>query len=94
MRPTAEAVGQILGFLFVILAAALIVVNTLCVYRYARNRHGPSSVVLVPSILGLLGLRLLVGDDFGLFLRWALVIIVLDFGPLLVTAAIVRLRRR
>ncbi len=91
MQPTAEAVVQILGFLFLILAATLIAVNTLRVYRYARDRHGPSSVVLVPSILGVLGLRLLVRDGFGLFLRWALVIIALDFGPLLVTAVFLRL---
>ena len=79
------------GFVFLILAAALIVVNTLWVYRFARDGHGPSSVVLVPSILGLSGLRVLGWDDFPWFLRWALVIIALDFGPLLLTAVILRL---
>ena len=88
------AAVQIVGFTFLILAGALIVINTLWIYRYARQGHGPSSVVLVPSILGLLGLRLLARDDLDLFLRYFLMIVALDFGPLLLVGVILRLGGR
>lgn len=88
MRATVEAVIQILAFGFLLLASALVVLNVVWAYRRGRQGHGPSPVLIVPSVLAILGVRLLAWDDFLFFLRYTLVVIAVDFGSWMLASAI------
>ncbi len=83
-----RAVLEILGFGLLLLAGGVITLNALLTYR------GASAMLVVPSILGILGLRSLEiawRVDMLAFLPFFLAIVALDLGSVLMVEGVVRI---
>ena len=87
MIDTIRAVLEILGFGLRLLAGGVITFNAFLTYR------GASAILIVPSILGILGLESLAiawRVDIAFF-PYFLAIVALDFGSVLMVEGVVRI---